>query len=123
MELLRRVSALEHGQDNPIVILDSPEALPVRPLFVLGPGSVLIPINDVDDERNQMIAEDQAKLAEERLRLTTEQAGEWGLEGEEYVDGETMEDVLWRVEARDEEVLRYPPVLGYDNPYIPDVQE
>ena len=58
-ELLRRVAALEHGRDNPIVIPDSPEALPVRPPFVLGPGSVLIPIDDdVDDERNQMIRMD-----------------------------------------------------------------
>ena len=54
-ELLRRVAALEHGRDNPIMIPDSPEALPVRPPFVLGPGSVLIPIdNNVNNERNQM---------------------------------------------------------------------
>ena len=70
-ELLRRVVALEHGWENLIVIPDSPEALPVRPPFMLGPGSVLIPIdNDVDDERNQMIAEDQARVEEERQRLT-----------------------------------------------------
>ena len=107
MELLRRVAALEHGRDNPIVIPDSPEALPVRPPFVLGAGSVLIPIDDdVNDKRNQMIVEDQARVEEERQRLTAEQAGEWGLEGEEYVDGELMEDVLRRVEARDLEVPR-----------------
>ena len=106
------------------MIPDSPEALPVQPPFVLGPGSILIPINDdVNDERNQMIAEDQARVVEERQRLTVEQAGEWGFEGEEYVDGETMEDVLRRVEARDQEVPRYPPVLGYDDPYVLDVQE
>ena len=52
-ELLRRVAALEHGRENPIVIPDSPEALLVRPPFMLGSGSVLIPIDDdVDDERN-----------------------------------------------------------------------
>ena len=114
-----------YGRDNPIIIPDSPEALPVRPSFVLGPGSVLIPINDVDDERNQMITEDQARVAEERQRLTAEQAGEdWeGLVGEEYEEGETMADVLRRVEARDAEVPRYPPVPGYDDPYVPDVQE
>ena len=123
-ELLRRVAALEHGRDNPIVIPDSPDTLPVRPPFVLGPGSVLIPINDdVDDERNQMITEDQAWMEEERQRLTAEQAGEWGLEGEEYVEGETMDDVLRRVEAQDAEVPRYPPVPGYDDPYVLDVQE
>ena len=102
---------------------DSPEALPVRPLFVLGPRSILIPIDDVDDERNQMIAEDQARVKEERQRLMAEQAGVWGLEGEEYVKGEMMEDVLRRVEAQDQEVPRYPPVPGYDDPYVPDVQE
>ena len=123
VELLRRVTALEHGQENLIVIPDSPEALPVRPPFVLGPGSVLIPIDDVDDERNQMITEDQARMAEERQRLTAEQVGEWGFEGEKYEDGETMEDVLQRVEARDAEVLRYPPVPSYDDPYVLDVQE
>ena len=124
VELLRRVAALEHGQDNLIVIPDSPKALPVRPPFVLGPGSVLIPIDDdVDDERNQMIAEDQARVVEERQRLTVEQAGEWGFEGEEYVEGETMDDVLWQVEARDQEVPRYPLVPGYDDPFVPDVQE
>ena len=123
-ELLRQVVALEHGRDNPIVILDSPEAVLVRPPFVLGPGSVLILIDDVDDERNQMIAEDQARVEEERQRLTAEQVGEWeGLVGEEYEDGETMDDVLRRVEARDVEVPRYPPVPGYDNPYVLDVQE
>ena len=66
VELLCRVAALEHGWDNPILIPDSPEALPVHPPFVLGPGSILIPIDDdVDDERNQMIAEDQACVVEE----------------------------------------------------------
>ena len=93
-ELLRWVAALEHGRDNPIVIPDSPKALPVRPPFVLGPGSVLIPINDINDDQNQIIAEDQARVEEERQRLTAEQVGEWGLEGEEYVEGEPMEDVL-----------------------------
>ena len=123
VELLRQVTALEHGWGNPIEIPDSPEGLPVQPSFVLGPGSVLIPIDDVDDEQNQMITEDQARVEEERQRLTAEQVGEWGLEGEEYVEGETMEDVLRRVEARDQEVPRYPPVPGYDDPYVPDVQE
>ena len=122
-ELLRWVVALEHGWDNPIVIPDSPKALPVRPLFVLGLGSVLIPIDDVDDERNQMIAKDQAQVEEERHRLMAEQVGEWGLEGEEFVNGESMGDVLCRVEARDEEVPRYPLVPSYDDPYVLDVQE
>ena len=41
VELLRRVAALEHGRENPIVIPDSPEALPVRPPFVLDRKSVV----------------------------------------------------------------------------------
>ena len=45
------------------------------------------------------------------------------LVGEEYEEGETMEDVLRRVEGWDAEVPRYPPVPGYDDPYVPDVQE
>ena len=45
------------------------------------------------------------------------------MEGEEYVEGESMEDVLRWVEARDREVLRYPLVLGYDDPFVPDIQE
>ena len=122
-ELLRRVTALEHSKANLIVIPDSPGPLPVWPPFVLGPGSILIPIDDVDDERNQLIAEDQARVAEERLRMTVEQAGEWGVEGEEYVEGETMEDMLRRVEAQDQEVPQYPLVPGYDDPYVLDVQE
>ena len=54
----------------------------------------------------------------------------WGLkarkaedDGEEYEEGETMEDILQRVEGRDGEVPRYPLVPGYDDPYVPDVQE
>ena len=74
----------------------------------------------VGQERQQA----DLRMAEERQRLTAEQVGEWeGLVGEEYEDGETMEDVLRRVEARDAEVPRYPPVPGYDDPYVPDVQE
>ena len=57
-ELLRWVVALEHGQENPIIILDSPEPILVPPL-VLGPGSVLVEIDGrVDDEAAQMIVED-----------------------------------------------------------------
>ena len=52
-----------------------------------------------------------------------EQAGEWGLEGEEFVEGEMLGDVIRRVEAQDQEVPRYPPVPGYDDPYVPDIQE
>ena len=50
-ELLRWVVALEHGQGNPIIILDSLELVLVPPPGGLGPGSVLVEINDrVDNE-------------------------------------------------------------------------
>ena len=40
-----------------------------------------------------------------------------------HEEGEDVGDVLRRIEAWDQEVLRYPPVLGYDDPYVPNVQE
>ena len=61
VSLLRRVAALKYSQDNPIVVLDSPEPVPVPPPGRLGPGSMLIPIDDIDDDQNQAIAEDQAE--------------------------------------------------------------
>ena len=51
-KLLVQVAALEHGQSNPIRI-NSPEPIPVPPPGGLGPGSVLVEIEDgVDDEWN-----------------------------------------------------------------------
>ena len=52
-----------------------------------------------------------------------EEGGVFGIVGEEYEDGEDIMDVLRRVEAQDQEISRYPPVPGYDDPYIPDVQQ
>ena len=58
-ELLRQVTALKHGQGNPIIIPDSLELIPVPPPGGLGPGSVLAEIDDgVDDEWAQAIMED-----------------------------------------------------------------
>ena len=112
----------EHGRGNPIRI-DSLELIPMPPPGGLGPGSVLVEIDDgVDDAQNQVIVEDQAEGVIRR-RVTIEEGGVFGIAREEYKDGEDVEDVLRRVEARDWEVPRYPPVPGYDNPYIPDVQQ
>ena len=52
-----------------------------------------------------------------------EEGRELGIKGEEYEDGEDMTDVLRHIEAQDQEILRYPPVPGYDDPYVPDIQE
>ena len=41
--------------------------------------------------------------------------------GEEYVDGETILDVLWRRNARAEEVSEYVDPLAYNDPgYVSD---
>ena len=121
-ELLRQVAALEHIQGNLIIILDSPELVLVPPPG-LGPGSMLVEIDDgVDDEWAQAIAEDQAEGVVRR-RVMIEEGGVFGIMGEEYEDGENIMDVLRRVEAQDNEIPRYPPAPGYDTPnYIPDVQ-
>ena len=112
-----------HGQGNPIRI-DSLEPIPVPPPGGLGPGSVLVEINDgVDDKQNQAITEDQAEGVVRR-RVMIEEGGVFGIVGEEYEDGEDIEDVLRQVEAQDREIPRYPPAPDYDDPnYIPDVQQ
>ena len=121
-ELLVWVAALEHGWGN-LIRIDSLEPIPVPPPGGLGLESVLVEIDDgVDDKWNQAIAEDQAEGVVRR-RVTIEEGGVFRIAGEEYEDGEDVEDVLCRVEAWDREVPRYPPVLDYDDPnYIPDVQ-
>ena len=120
--LLRWVVALEHGQGNPIIIPDSPELVLVPPPGGLGPGSILVEINDgVDDEWNQAVVEDQAEGVVRR-RVMIEEGRVFGIAREEYEDGEDIMDVLYRVEAWDQEIPRYPPVPGYDDPYIPDHQ-
>ena len=122
MELLRWVLALEHVRGNPIIVPDSPEPRPVPPPQVLGSGSVLVEIdNRVDNERNQVITEDQAEMG--ARRVIGEEGRELGIVGEEYEDGEDVMDVLRHIEARDQEIPRYPPVLGYNDSYIPDVQQ
>ena len=118
--LLRRVVALEHGWSNPILIPDSPEPVLVPPPGGLGPGSVLVLIDDVDDDQNQVIGEDQVEAV--GARVIGEEEQEWGIVGELYVEGEDMGDVLCRVEAQDQEVPRYPPASGYNDPYILDIQ-
>ena len=118
-ELLVWVVALEATWDYPIIIPDSPPPIPI-----LAPGgNLLVEIDDgVDDEWAQAIAEDQAEGVVRR-RVMIEEGGVFRIAGEEYEDGEDIMDVLHRVEAWDQEIPRYPPVPGYDNPYIPDVQQ
>ena len=67
------------------------------------------------------MAEDQAEGVVRRV--TIEEGRVFGIVGEEYEDGEDITDVLCRVEAWDQEIPRYPPVPGYNNPFIPDIQQ
>ena len=93
-ELLRQVLALEHGRGNPIMVLDSPELVPIPPPRILGPGSMLVEINDgVDDEWNQVVMEDQVEGVVRR-RVTIEEGGVFGVVGELYEEGEDIMDIL-----------------------------
>ena len=77
----------------------------------------------VDDERAQAIMEDQAEGVVWR-QVMIEEGGAFGITGEEFEDGEDIEDVLHRVVAQDQEIPRYLLAPGYDDPnYIPDVQQ
>jgi len=104
-ELLNRVTALEGRQDNPIEIPDSPAPLPVW--ILIDDAHRLVPIEELvpDSEDGGNGGVD----LEEVFRV---------MPGEEYVDGETILDVLRRRNARAEEVPEYvdPPAyndLGY----------
>ena len=121
-ELLRQVVALEHGQENLILIPDSPEPIPVPPPGGLSPGSVLVEIdNGVDDEQAQVIREDQAEGVVRR-QVTIEEGGVFGVVGEFYKEGEDIMDVLRRVEADEAKVPRYQPPPTYDDNYVLDHQ-
>ena len=118
-ELLVQVTVLEETWDHPIIIPDNPPPIPIP----APGGNLLVEIDDrTNDAAVQVIAEDQAEGRVRRVMRA--EGGVFGIKGEEYVEGEDMMDVLHQVEAWDQEIPRYPPVPGYDDPnYIPDVQE
>jgi len=107
-ELLNRVMALEGCQDNPIEIPDSPVPLPVR--IHIDDAHRLVPIEElVPDSEGEG---DGGVDLEEVFRV---------MPGEEYVDGETILDVLRRRNARAEEVPEYVDPPAYNDPgYVPD---
>lgn len=82
-------------------------------------GNLLVEIQDgTDDEVNQVVAEN---LAEGEGWLEGAEAEELGLLGEVFQDGETILDVLWRVNARENEIPCYPNLPNYYDPgYISD---
>jgi len=107
-ELLNRVTALEGRQDNPIEIPDSPVPLPVR--IQIDDAHRLVPIEElVPDSEGE---EDGGVDLEEVFQVRP---------GEEYVDGETILDVLRRRNAREEEVPEYVAPPDYNDPgYVSD---
>ena len=118
-ELLVWVMVLEATHDHPIVIPDSPLAIPI----LASGGNLLVEIdNEVDNEVVQAIMEDQAEVV--RRRVTIREGGAFGVAREFYKEGEDLMDVICQVEAWDVEVPRYQLALDYDDlNYIPDVQE
>ena len=103
-EFLTQVTVMEGQMEHPIEILDSPLPVPLLPPHV----HTLVPIEDLNLEGE----EDDGVDLEEVFRVRL---------GEEYADGETILDVLWRRNARAKEVPKYEEASAYDNPgYVSD---
>ena len=107
-ELLTRIMVLEGQAEHPIEIPDSPAPLPVR--IMVDDAHRLVPIEEVvPDSEGE---EDQGVDLEEVFQVRP---------GEEYADGETILDVLWRRNARAEEVPEYVEPPAYNDPgYVSD---
>ena len=98
---------LEGQAEYPIEIPDSPAPLPVW--IMVDDAHQLVPIEELVPDSE---GADEGVDLEEVFRV---------LPGEEYVDGETILDVLRRRNAVAEEVLRYEEPLEYNDPgYVSD---
>jgi len=103
-QLLTWVTVLEGRRDSPIELPDSPMALPV---WILPPAEYrLVPIKDLGEEE-----EDEGVDLDEVFRVRP---------GEEYMDGETILDVLWRRNQRENTVPEYeePPRVQQSRIYL-----
>jgi len=89
---------MEGRMEHPIEILDSPLPVPIPPPHV----HTLVPIEDLNPEGE----EDEGVYLEEEFQVRP---------GEEYEDGETILDVLWRRNARAKEVPEYEEAPAYDD--------
>ena len=109
-KLLTRITVLEGQAEHPIEILDSPVPLPVH--IMVDDAHCLVSIEElVPDSEDE---EDRGVDLEEVFQV---------MPGEEYADGETILDVLWRRNARAEEVLEYEEPPEYNDPgYVSDHQ-
>ena len=102
-ELLTRITVLEGRVDHPIEIPDSPVPLPVR--IIVDNAHHLVPIEELvlDSEGEEELGVDLEEVFQVRP-------------GEEYVDGETILDVLRRRNVWAEEVPEYEDPLEYHDP-------
>jgi len=102
-ELLTRITVLEGRVDHPIEIPDSPVPLPVR--IIVDNAHHLVPIEELvlDSEGEEELGVDLEEVFQVRP-------------GEEYVDGETILDVLQRRNVWAEEVPEYEDPLEYHDP-------
>ena len=112
-QLLVQVTVLEGHWDSPLKIPDSLAPIPILPPA----GQQLVEINDdkvsdLEDERNQVITEDQV---EQFGRVEGEEVRELGIEEEIFKDGETILDVLRQRNLRGNEVLRYLAPQDYND--------
>jgi len=100
-ELLVRITVLEGRADHLIEIPDSSAPLPVR--ILIDDAHHLVPIEELvpDLEGEEELGVDLDEVFQVRP-------------GEEYAEGETILDILWRRNARAEEVPEYeePPTGG-----------
>ena len=102
-ELLTRITVLEGWADHPIEIPDSSAPLPVR--ILIDDAHHLVPIEELvpDLEGEEELGVDLDEVFQVRP-------------GEEYAEGETILDILWRRNARAEEVPEYEEPPEYNDP-------
>ena len=104
-QLLTQMTVLEGWRDSLIEILDSPVLILISSLA----GHLLILIEDLNPEEGE---EDEGVDLDEVFHP---------MPGEEYVEGETILDVLQRRNLRGDAVPEYEEALVYDDPgYILD---
>ena len=88
---------LEGQRDSSIEILDSPVLIPILPLVEYW----LVLIEELNPEEEGGVDLDEIFQP---------------LLGKEYVDGETILDILWRRNLRGDEVPEYEEAPAYNNP-------
>ena len=113
-KLLTRITVLEGHAEHPIEIPDSPTPLPV--CILVDDAHHLVPIEELVPDSE---GEEEGVNLDEVFQVNPDLEEVYRVRpGEEYADGETILDVLWRRNVRAKEVPEYeePPQyndLGY----------